>query len=153
MKNDTENNGNLRLRASECNGIRTHNHESRKRALIHLDKLASLGERWSVPLETKCLWVRIPFSPLNFRYCACFKKGVPWHSANCKVKIHAKTRTWHDNTQLVALEFSKVILGTRLGGELSKSKEYKYKNQNGGVYLLILSFPAFSQRLEPLILV
>ena len=56
-------------------------------------------------------------------------------------------------TQSVALEFSKVILGTRLGGELSKSKEYKYKNQNGGVYLLILSFPAFSQRLELLILI
>ena len=56
-------------------------------------------------------------------------------------------------TQSVALEFSKMILGTRLGGELSKNKEYKYKNQNGGVYLLILSFTAFSQRLEGLILV
>ena len=85
MKNDSENNGNLWLGGSDCNGIRTYNHESRKRAFIHLDKLASLGEWLSVTLGTKCLWVQILFSPLNFRYCPCFKKGVPRHSGNCKV--------------------------------------------------------------------
>ena len=41
-------------------------------------------------LESRC-------SPLNFRYCACFKQGVPWDSGNYRVWIHTETRTWHDN--------------------------------------------------------
>ena len=36
-------------------------------------------------------------SHLNFRYRACFEKGVPWHSGNYRVWIHYETRTWHDN--------------------------------------------------------
>ena len=35
-------------------------------------------------------------SHLMFRYGACFKQGVPWHSGNCRVWIHCQTRTWHD---------------------------------------------------------
>ena len=35
-------------------------------------------------------------SHLNFRFCACFEQGVPWHSGNCRVWIHSETRTWHD---------------------------------------------------------
>ena len=35
-------------------------------------------------------------SHLNFRYCTCLKQGVSWHSGNCKVWIHSKTRMWHD---------------------------------------------------------
>ena len=34
---------------------------------------------------------------LNFRYCICFKKRVPWHSGNCRVWIHSEMHMWHDN--------------------------------------------------------
>ena len=30
---------------------------------------------------------------LNFRYRACFEKGVPYHSVNYRVQIHSETRT------------------------------------------------------------
>ena len=33
---------------------------------------------------------------LNFRYGACFKRGVPWIQTNYRVWIHSETRTWHD---------------------------------------------------------
>ena len=36
-------------------------------------------------------------SHLNFRYCACFERGVPWHSGNYIVWIHSEMRTWHHN--------------------------------------------------------
>ena len=35
-------------------------------------------------------------SHLNFRFRACFKQGVPWHSGNYRVWIHSETGTWHD---------------------------------------------------------
>ena len=35
-------------------------------------------------------------SHLNFRFRACFKQGVPWHSGNYRVWIHSEMRTWHD---------------------------------------------------------
>ena len=35
-------------------------------------------------------------SHLNFRFRACFEKGVPLYSGNCRVWIHPETRTWHD---------------------------------------------------------
>ena len=35
-------------------------------------------------------------SHLNFRFCACFEQGVPWHSRNYRVWIHSETRRWHD---------------------------------------------------------
>ena len=39
-------------------------------------------------------------SHLNFRFGACYEKGVPWHSGNCRVWIHSETGAWHDkNTQ------------------------------------------------------
>ena len=34
---------------------------------------------------------------LNFRYCACFEEGVPWHSGNYRVYFHSEMCTWHDN--------------------------------------------------------
>ena len=44
--------------------------------------------------ETSC-------SHLNFRFCACFKQGVPWHPDNYRVWRHSEMRTWHDkNIQL-----------------------------------------------------
>ena len=36
------------------------------------------------------------YSHLNFRFCACFKQGVSWHSGNYIVRIHSETCTWHD---------------------------------------------------------
>ena len=40
-------------------------------------------------------------SHLNFRFCACFEQGVPWHSGNYRVWIYYETRTWHDkNSQI-----------------------------------------------------
>ena len=35
-------------------------------------------------------------SHLNFRFRACFKQGVPWHSGNYRVWIHSEMRAWHD---------------------------------------------------------
>ena len=35
-------------------------------------------------------------SHLNFRICACFEQGVPWHSGNYRVWIHSETCTWDD---------------------------------------------------------
>ena len=35
-------------------------------------------------------------SHLNFRFHACFKQGVPWHSRNYGAWIHSETHTWHD---------------------------------------------------------
>ena len=55
-----------------------------------------MTKRFSVSLRTEWLWFRVPFSHLNFRYCACFEKGVSWHSGNYRVRIHFETCTWHD---------------------------------------------------------
>ena len=35
-------------------------------------------------------------SHLTFRFRACLEQGVPWHSGNNRVWIHAETRTWND---------------------------------------------------------
>ena len=35
-------------------------------------------------------------SHLNFRFCACFDQGVPWHSGNHRVWIHSEMHMWHD---------------------------------------------------------
>ena len=35
-------------------------------------------------------------SHLTYRFRACFKQGVPWHSGNYRVLIHCETRTWYD---------------------------------------------------------
>ena len=37
-------------------------------------------------------------SHLSFRYGACFKQGVPWHSGNYRVWIHSEKRTRHTRT-------------------------------------------------------
>ena len=37
-------------------------------------------------------------SHLNFRFCACFEQGVPWHSGNYRVWIHSETPMWYDKT-------------------------------------------------------
>ena len=51
---------------------------------------------WVLVYEVSGCCVESRCSHLIFRYGACFEKGVPWHSGNCRVWIHAQTRTWHD---------------------------------------------------------
>ena len=51
----------------DSNGSRTHNHLVRKRTLNHLAKLANLAKCFSVCLQTKWLWVRIPLLSLLLR--------------------------------------------------------------------------------------
>ena len=35
-------------------------------------------------------------SHLNFRFCACFEQGVPWHLGNYRKWIHSEMHMWHD---------------------------------------------------------
>ena len=57
----------------------------------------------NVRLWTKWLGFESSYSHVNFRFCACFELGVPWHSGNYRKWIHSETRTWHDkNIQLNA---------------------------------------------------
>ena len=44
-------------------------------------------------------------SHLNFRFCACFEQGVPWHLGNYRVWIHSETSTWHDKN----IQFSSFV--------------------------------------------
>ena len=36
-------------------------------------------------------------SHLNFRFCACFEQGVPWHSDNYRAWIHSEIAQFHDD--------------------------------------------------------
>ena len=58
------------------NGIRTHNHLVRKQTLnngwVFVYELSGCG------FESRCCH-------LSFRYHACFKQRVPWHSSNFRV--------------------------------------------------------------------
>ena len=38
------------------------------------------------------------YGHLKFRFQASFEQAVRWHSDNYRVRIHSKTRTWHDKT-------------------------------------------------------
>ena len=35
-------------------------------------------------------------SHVNFRFCACFEQGVPWHLENNRVWIHSEICMWND---------------------------------------------------------
>ena len=50
---------------------------------------------------------------LNFRYHACFKQGVPWHTGSYRVQIHSETRSWHDNINTVMNERGYVPLNPK----------------------------------------
>ena len=46
-------------------------------------------------------------SHLNFRFCACFKQGVPWHSGNYRVWIHWNMYvTWQEHTVKCTIQIS-----------------------------------------------
>ena len=66
-----------------------HNHLVCKWTLNHLAQLA----KWlsKVVDQTKWLWFQSSCDHLNFRLCACFEQGVPWHSGNYRVWISSET--------------------------------------------------------------
>ena len=58
---------------------------------------------------------------LNFRFCACFEQGVPWHSGNYRVWIHSEMRTWHDGNMRPNAPY-RLVLTTEQGHMASWSK-------------------------------
>ena len=57
---------------SDCSGTQTHNHLHLLNEWMFIFELSGCGS------ESCC-------SRLNFRFCTCFKQGVPWHSGNYTV--------------------------------------------------------------------
>ena len=95
---------------SDSNSTRTQNHLVRKRTFNHWP----LG--WVFVYELSGSGFESGCSHLNFRFRACFKQGVPWHSGNYRVWIHSETRTWHDKNIQLKIEnlelFKRSIYGT-----------------------------------------
>ena len=81
---------NIWYQGAISNGARSHNH------WVFVYELNGCG------FEPCC-------SHLNFEYRACLKEGVPWHSGNCSVWIHSKTRTWHVTTYSQELSFNHIL--------------------------------------------
>ena len=84
---------------SDCNWTRTHNYLVHKQTLNHLAQLASWPgwlNGWVFVYELSGCGFQFSCSHLNFRFCACFEQGVPWHSGNYRVWIHSEMRMWHD---------------------------------------------------------
>ena len=93
-----------------CNWTRTHNHWVRKRTLNHLVWLNG----WVFVYELSGCGFESCCSHLNFRYRTCFEQGFSWHSANYRVWIHSKMRTWHDKNRQLDLPYSDRWLGTSI---------------------------------------
>ena len=81
-----------------CKGTRTQNHLIHKRTLNHLTKLAYWPNSWEFVYELNGSGFESSCSHLNFRFCACFEEGVPWHSGNYSVWIHSEMRMLHDDS-------------------------------------------------------
>ena len=65
--------------------------------------LMALRNVWVTVYEVSGSGFEFSCTHLNFRFCACFEQGVPWHSYNYRIWIHSETRTWHDkNIQWIA---------------------------------------------------
>ena len=79
------------------NGIRTHNHLVRKQTLNYLD-WPVWRSGWVFVYELTGCGFKSCCNHVNFRYRACFERGVPWHSGNYRVYIHSETRSWHEIT-------------------------------------------------------
>ena len=56
--------------------------------------IASSNDSWSSS-ETIDSFISFIKWYLNFRYCTCFKQGVPWHSG--RLQTHPETHMWHEN--------------------------------------------------------
>ena len=85
---------------SDCNWTRTHDHLTRKRTFypVWLNDWVFVYELSGCGFESSC-------SYLNFKFRACFKQGVPWHSCDFRVWIHFETRTCH-NKNIKPVSFS-----------------------------------------------
>ena len=66
----------------DSNEIRTHDHLVCKRTLNHLEIWLN---GWVFVYELSGCGFESRYCHLNFRYGACFKQGVPWHSGNYRV--------------------------------------------------------------------
>ena len=95
---------------SDCNWTWTQNHLVHKHTLNHLASLkwpnGQFGQKLFV-YELSGSGFKSSYSHLNFRFCACLKQRVPWHSGNYRVWIHSETRKWHDkNIHFLMLKIS-----------------------------------------------
>ena len=106
-------------RLDDCNGTRSHNHLVRKRILNHLAKLPVCVNGWVFVYELNRCGFESRCNHLNFRYRACFERGVLWHSSNYRVWIHSKMRTWHD----------KNIQSSRLNIAINSVPKYGYMSE------------------------
>ena len=93
---------------SGCNGTRTHNPLLRKTILNHLAKpFRSVWlNGWLLLYELRGCGFESRCSHLNFRFRACFEKGVLSHSGNYRMWIHSEMRTWLDKN----IQFSRYCL-------------------------------------------
>ena len=64
---------------------------------------------WAFVIELSGCGFEYNCSYLNFRFCACFKQGVPWHPRNYRVWIHSETRTWHGKNLQSIVPYRKVL--------------------------------------------
>ena len=81
---------------SDWNWTWTQNHLVHKRTLNHLVKWLSVSNDWVFVYKLTGSGFEFSCSHLNFRFCACFEQGVPWHPGNYRVWIHFETHTWHE---------------------------------------------------------
>ena len=51
---------------------------------------------WAFVYERSGSGYESPCSHLNFRYRACFERGVPWYSGNYRAWIHSETWMWNN---------------------------------------------------------
>ena len=98
---------------SDCNVTWAHNDLVHKWTLNtwFVYKLSGCG------FESRC-------SHLIFRYVAGFEQGVPWHSGNCRVWIHAEMRTWHDKNIQSNLYFCTIFCISQFN--LDQSSQFLY---------------------------
>ena len=88
--------------------------------IIWLSGWAFVYEQSGCEFESRCCH-------LNFRYCACFEQGTPWHSGNCRVQIHSETRTWHDNNIQVNVKAFTMITNKKEAKTMTKHISWDFK--------------------------
>ena len=77
-------------------------------------------------------------SYLNFRYRACFEKGVPWYSGIYRVWIHSETCTWHNNNIQSIWNQLKSILSNNLSNQsTSQSAIFGFRDLDKNEYLIL----------------
>ena len=85
-----------------CNWTRTQNH------LVCKWTLNLWPNGWVFVYKLSGSGFKSGCSHLNFKFCACFEQGVPWHSGNYRVWIHSEMCTWHDKKIKINLHLQKM---------------------------------------------